>query len=213
MILFVNSVHESMPMVRINVDKGQFYHTFNIQRELLKWRAGGFFKHLKDHCNGRQEGPFQVYDLPDEHRNVFEWILKIIVDRRLPESIPQLRASRLSSMVEIYVAAHRLRFDKVMNMILDGFLIDINSNNIFPPTLVVDIYQLSIKGCGLRQWFLEQVTISVDAEDFENFGDYWPHDALVELAVHCMGRFVPPLHLTDMSKFYQASFPTEPEEE
>jgi hypothetical protein len=175
-------------MVRINVDKGQFYHTFNIQRELLKWRAGGFFKHLKNSLQWQARGTVPGV----RHRNVFEWILKVIVDRRLPESLPQLRASRLSSMVEIYVAAHRLRLDKDMNMILDGFLIDINSNNMFPPTLVVDIYQLSIKRCGLRQWFLEQVTISVDAEDFENFGDYWPRHALVELAVHCTGRFVRP---------------------
>jgi hypothetical protein len=101
----------------------------------------------------------------------------------------------------------------VMNLILDKLLVDTNSHDSFPLTLVVDIYQNSQKGCGLRRWFLEQVTISVDAEDFESFVDFWPNEALVELAAYCMGRFVPPLRMTDVSKFYQGSFPMDSEDE
>jgi hypothetical protein len=129
-------------------------------------------KYLEENGNGRKEGPFRVYDLFDECRDVFEWILEVIVNDKVPDSLPQLRASQLNSMVEIYAAASRLKLDKVMNVILDAFLTDINSNETSPLTLVVDIYQITAKNCGLRRWFLEQATISVDAEDFEAFVEY-----------------------------------------
>jgi hypothetical protein len=71
---------------------------------------------------------------------------------------------------------------------------------------VVDIYQKTEKESGLRKRFIEQVTVSVDVEDFEEFVDYWPAEAWVELAMFCHSRHVPPVTLEDMSKSHQPSF-------
>jgi hypothetical protein len=111
-----------------------------------------------------------------------------------------------NAIVDMYATASRLKLRVAMNVILDAFLADVASNEIFPETLVVYIYEKTEKDCGLRRWLMEQVTISVDAEDFEGYSLYWPHEALVDLAIHCMGRYIPPNKIENIAKYYQSPF-------
>lgn len=77
-----------------------------------------------------------------------------------------LRISKLNLLVDICAVADRLRLHTAVNVVLDAFFVDVNSNAMCPSTLVVDIYQEIEKESGLRKWFIEQVTVSVDVEDF-----------------------------------------------
>ena len=95
-----------------------------------------------------------------------------------------------------------------MSVVLDALLVDANSNAVFPATLVVEIYQKTEKHSSLRKWLVVQVAISIDVDDFEEFAEYWPAEALVDLAMFCHARYVPPLKLGNMSEFHQTSFKT-----
>lgn len=205
--LFTNVMHYSLFNVKINVDRGQMYKTFTLPEELIKWRGPAFLKYLEENGNERREGYFRVFNLFDQRSDTFHWIVQTLLNNGIPYGLPSLRASKLNTLVGIYAAASRLKLDYVMNHVLDAFLADINADDSFPLTLVVEIYNQTVRGCGLQKWFLEQVTVSIDAEDFDGFTDYWPAEALVDLAKHCMGRFVPPMRLTEMTKFYQPPFP------
>jgi len=147
-----------------------------------------------------------VYDLPNERWEIIERVLDIFVHGRVPDGLSSLRISKLNLLVDIYATANRLKLHTVMNVVLDALLVDFNSEGVFPSTLVVYIYQITEKESGIRRMFMEQVTISVDAEDFEDFAGHWPTKALIDLAVHCMGRYIPPDHIESMSKYYQPQF-------
>jgi hypothetical protein len=103
--------------------------------------------------------------------------LSILVHGKLPDRLLGLRISKLNWMVDIYAVANRLNLHTVMNVVLDPFSVDVNSNAVFPSTLLVDIYQKTEKESGLRKWFIEPVTVSVDVEDFEELVDHWPAEA------------------------------------
>lgn len=147
-----------------------------------------------------------MYDLPNERWEIIERVLDIFVHGRVPGGLPSLRISKLNLLVDIYATANRLKLHTVMNVVLDALLVDFNSEGFFPSTLVVYIYQITEKESGIRRMFMEQVTISMDTEDFKDFAGHWPTEALIDLAVHCMGRYIPPDHIESMSKYYQPPF-------
>jgi hypothetical protein len=70
------------------------------------------------------------------------------------------------------------------------------------------MYEKTAKGCGLRKYFMEQDTISVEVEGWDGFVDYWAHEALVDLAVHYMGRYWAPIKIENIAKYHQAPFKT-----
>ena len=96
------------------------------------------------------EGPFKVYDLPNECREIFQRVRSIFVHGKIPDGLPSLRISRLNLLVEIYAAANRLKLSTVMNVVIDAFHVDVNSNKLFPSTLVIAIWEKTEKESALR---------------------------------------------------------------
>lgn len=92
-----------------------------------------------------------MYDLPNERPEIIERVLSIFVHGKLLDGLPGLRISKLNLLVDIYAVANRLKLHAVMNVVLDAFFVDVNSNAVFPSTLVVDIYQKTEKESGLRK--------------------------------------------------------------
>lgn len=195
-------------MINVNADQGQPSRTFTFSVDLVHWHARAFEKYLEEHGNGRLEGSFKVYDLPNECREIFEKVWSIFVHGKIPDGLPGLRISKLNLLVEIYAAANRLRLNTAMNVVIYAFHVDVNSNALFPSTLVIAIWEKTERESLLRRWFLEQLTISMETDDFEEFSGYWPAEALLDLAMFCHARYDPPLKLEDPSKFYRTSFAT-----
>ena len=63
-------------------------------------------------------------------------VLDVVCDGRLPNSMPQIRTFRHNAMVDMYTTAGGLKSHSAMNIILDVFLADVASNEIFPETLI-----------------------------------------------------------------------------